>query len=426
MAPGQKNDFITMSFSQTNMSVIRWGFVCYTANDVSLVWNVSSSLLQSASLHFVLHLSGNYSLNFFFDENSRFIRYGNNVTRMKRKATIVDIAARLGITPSAVSKAFSNHPRISDKTKARVIKAATVLGYVPNSLATGLRKGKSGLIGVVVPGIHYSFFSTAIKGIEEQMTANGYNVVIVQSRDSFELERKQLQNLLRAQVEGIIASIAITTKDHAPFKEVAARVPIVLFDRTFSRSGLSEVTIDDFHGAASAVEHLISMGYKRIAHIAGFSHILPFAKRIEGYKHALDQHGHRFRQEYICECAPNSNEGEFAMERLLSLKTPPDAIFAASDYLAYGAMQVAIKKGFKIPKDIGFVGFSNEEFARQVTPAISTIEQHSEKMGSIAATLLIDQLAGSRRGKNFVVQKKIIEPKLLIRESSLRNKSIRQ
>lgn len=339
---------------------------------------------------------------------------------MKRKATIVDIATHLGITPSSVSKAFSNHPRISAETKARVIKAAIQLGYVPNSLATGLRKGKSGLIGVVVPGIHYSFFSTAIKGIEEQMTANGYNVIIVQSRDSFELERNQLQNLLRAQVEGIIVSIAMSTRDYTPFKEVAGRVPVVLFDRTFSRSALSEVTINDFQGAVSAVEHLISMGYRRIAHIAGFSHVRPFAKRIEGYKHALNKHGLRFRQEYIFECAPNSNEGEFAMERLLKLKTPPDAIFAASDYLAYGAIQVAIKNGFKIPKDVGFVGFSNEDFSRQVTPALSTIEQYSERLGSIAANLLMDQLAAEQKGGNYAIRKEVVDPKLIIRESSMR------
>ena len=339
---------------------------------------------------------------------------------MKRNATIVDIATHLGITPSAVSKAFSDHPRISAATKARVIKAATQLGYVPNGLATGLRKGRSGLIGVVVPGIHYSFFSTAIKGIEEQVTANGYNVIIVQSRDSYELERNQLQNLLRAQVEGIIASIAINTKNYTPFKEVALRVPVVLFDRTFSRSGLSQVTIDDFQGAVSAIEHLISMGYKRIAHIAGFSHMRPFSKRIEGYKYALNKHGLRFRREYIFECAPNSNEGEFAMEHLLNLKTPPDAIFAASDYLAYGAIQVAIKNGFKIPKDLGFVGFSNEEFSGQITPSISTIEQYSERLGSIAANLLIDQLAVEKKGGDYVIQKVVIAPKLIVRQSSLR------
>jgi LacI family transcriptional regulator len=341
---------------------------------------------------------------------------------MKRKATIVDIATRLGISPSAVSKAFSDSPRISPETKAKVLKTATKLGYVPNYLATGLRKGKSGLVGVVVPGIHYSFFSTAIKGIEEQMTANGYNVIIVQSRDSSELEKRQLQSLLRAQVEGVIVSLAITTRDYRPFKEVAGRVRVVLFDRTFSHSGLSEVTIDDFSGAVSAVEHLISMGYKRIAHIAGFSHMRPFARRIEGYKHALSNHGIRLRDEYILECAPNSNEGEFAMEQLLKLKTPPDAIFAASDYLAYGAMQVAIKHGIKIPGDFGFVGFSNEEFSHQVTPALSTIEQYSERMGSIAATLLIDELASNRKVGKYEVRKKVIEPKLLIRESSMRNK----
>jgi LacI family transcriptional regulator len=339
---------------------------------------------------------------------------------LKRKATIVDIATRLGITPSAVSKAFSDHPRISAKTKAKVLKAASRLGYVPNSLATGLRKGKSGLIGVIVPGIQYSFFSTAIKGIEEQMTAKGYNVIIVQSRDSFEMESNQLQNLLRAQVEGIIASIAIGTRDYTNFKDVAGRVPVVLFDRTFARSGLSEVTIDDFHGAVTAVEHLISMGYKRIAHIAGFSHIRPFAKRIEGYKYALENNGLHFREEYIFECAPNNNEGEFAMDCLLKLKPPPDAIFAASDYLAYGAMQMLIKKGFKIPKDFGIVGFSNEEFTHQVTPSISTVEQYSEKMGSIAANLLIDQLALNQNKLKYPVRKKVIEAKLIVRESSQR------
>ena len=108
------------------------------------------------------------------------------------------------------------------------------------------------------------------------------------------------------------------------------------------------------------------------------------------------------------------------MDSLLKLKTPPDAIFAASDYLAYGAMQVAFKNGLKVPKDIGLVGFSNEEFTHQVTPTISTVDQYSERMGSIAATLLIDQLAINETKTKYAIQKKVIEPKLLIRESSQR------
>ena len=159
-----------------------------------------------------------------------------------------------------------------------------------------------------------------------------------------------MQNLLRAQVEGIIASIAINTKNYTAFKEVAGRVPLVLFDRTFARSGLSEVTIDDFQAAVVAVEHLISMGYKRIAHIAGLSHMRPFSKRIEGYKYALNKHGIPGQQEYIIECAPNSNEGEFATEQLLKLNQPPDAIFAASDYLAYGALQMALRTDIEYPR----------------------------------------------------------------------------
>lgn len=339
---------------------------------------------------------------------------------MRKKVTIVDIASKIGITPSTVSKVFSNHPRISTQTREAVIRTANELGYQPNFLATGLRKGRSGLIGVIVPGVHYSFFSTAIKGIEEQITAAGYNVIIAQTRDKFDLEKKQLEGLLRAQVEGVIASLAAETRDHSAYRNLAMQIPLVLFDRTFSADNISEVTIDDFEGAVKAVEHLISKGYKRIAHFAGYEHIQPFRKRIEGYKTTLARHKLEVTDSFIFQCAPNKDEGEAAMEVLLNMAQPPDAIFSASDYLAYGAIKAIKKRGLRIPDDIGIVGFSNEEFSSQVTPSITTVNQHSERMGSIAARLLIDQLAASKNGGTYVVQREILEPQLIVRESSLR------
>jgi LacI family transcriptional regulator len=339
---------------------------------------------------------------------------------LKKKSTIVDIAARVGITPSAVSKAFSNHPRISSETKRKVLKAAEELGYKPNSLATGLRKGKSGLIGVVVPGVHYSFFSTAIKGIEELITDQGYNVVIVQTRDSEQFEQRQLEGLMKARVEGIVASVAMHTKNYASYIAIAKDIPVVLFDRTFSHDGISEVTINDFAGAVLAVQHLVAMGYRRIAHLAGFDHVNPFRRRIEGYKYALSESGIVFREDYIIQCEPNNETGETAMERLLTLAEPPDAVFAASDYLAYGAMQAVLKRGLKVPQDIGIVGFSNEAFTQQVTPSISTVDQYSETLGASAARVLLKHLEAIRYEKPVTVQKRIIEPRLIVRQSSMR------
>lgn len=338
---------------------------------------------------------------------------------MKKKATIVDIAVKLGITPSAVSKAFSNHPRISERTKLAVQEAGRQLDYRPNAMATGLRKGKSGLVGVLVPGIHYSFFATAIKGAEEILGQAGYSVIIAQSRDNFQFEKSQLEGLLRAQVEGIIASLSMQTCNFEVFQSIAKRVPLVLFDRTFEDNKISTVTIDDFEGAVTAVDHLIDMGYTRIAHLAGYSQILPYRRRIDGYKYALQKHGLSFNPNYLFECSPNENEGTVAMEKLFNLTDPPNAIFAASDYLALGAVKAVKERGMKIPDEVGVIGFSNEEFSSQVSPTMSTIEQFSEVLGSTAAGLLIDQIQVGEE-KKFISQKKILAPKLILRESTAR------
>lgn len=340
---------------------------------------------------------------------------------MKKKSTIVDIAAKVGITPSAVSKAFSNHPKISEETKVKVFAAAEALGYQRNSIATGLRSGRSGLVGVVVPGVHYSFFSTAIKGIEERISDYGYNVVIVQTRDSQELEQRQLEGLMKARVEGIIASLALQTTHYERYISISNEIPVVLFDRTFTHEGISEVMINDFGGAVLAVQHLIGMGYRHIAHLAGFENVRPFSRRIEGYKSALSQAGMDIRGDYVFQCSPNDASGAAAMEKLLALDVPPDAVFCASDYLAYGAMQAILKKGLRVPEDIGIVGFSNESFSRQVTPSITTIEQYSENLGSAAAQILLEQLKAITHHATFVTQQRIIEPALIVRQSSARH-----
>jgi LacI family transcriptional regulator len=233
------------------------------------------------------------------------------------------------------------------------------------------------------------------------------------------MEKKQLEGFLRAQVDGIISSIAMNSKTYQHYRAISENTPLVLFDRTYDDENITTVTIDDFGGAAKAVDHLVEMGYKKIAHIAGYNHVLPFKKRIEGYKSALLKHGLTFRKDFVFQCAPNNDEGAKVANKLLDMEDPPDAILASSDYLAYGAIKAIMDRGLKVPEDIGIVGFSNEEFSSRVSPAITTIDQFPEAMGSTAARSLIVQLSLGNQNE-FVPQRHILTPKLIVRNSSLR------
>ena len=340
---------------------------------------------------------------------------------MRKKTTIVDIAEYLGITPSAVSKAFSDHPRISAKTKKAVLEAAEKLGYQPNYLATGLRKGRSGLIGVLVPGIHLSFFATIIKAMEETLSEGGYNVIIAQSQDDYEKEYAHLEGFMKAQVEGIIASVALETRDTDHYKKIGKRIPLVLFDRTLRDLEVSKVVVDDYIGSVKAVDHLVSKGYRHIAHIAGYEHIEPFRVRIQGYQDALKKHGIGLREEFIRPCRLTVADGVDILDDLLKLPTPPDAVYAASDLPAYGALTVLKERKLKVPEEFGVIGFSNETYTSMVTPSISTMEQHSENIGVLAAKSVMEQLTYFYEGKEYVPRQNVLTPRLVVRESTNRN-----
>ena len=193
---------------------------------------------------------------------------------MKYKVTISDIAKDLNLNPATVSRALSNHPGISGKTKTAVQNAASRLKYKKNTIAASLQSGKTNVIGVIIPSAEINFFGSVVHGIESIANLHGYNVLIYQSNENMEHEAKGIETFLSARVDGILASIAKETTDFSHFKEVKAKgIPLVLFDRNNDKLKIPSVVIDDFKGAFLATEHLIKQGYKRIAHISGSQHI---------------------------------------------------------------------------------------------------------------------------------------------------------
>src|SRR6188768_2704915 len=210
----------------------------------------------------------------------------------KERATIHDIAKKLNITASTVSRALNDHPRISETTKKTVQKTAQKIGYQPNNIAAALRNGKSNILGIIVPTADRSFFSSVVRGIEEIANTAKYNVMICQTYDNYDKEVQTVEALMKARVDGIIASHGKETKDFSHFLKVKERgIPLILFDRSNNDLEVSQVVIDDFLGAYKATEHLIQQGCKRIGHFTNTRKISIYKERLRGYREALQDNG---------------------------------------------------------------------------------------------------------------------------------------
>ncbi|MDR7129043.1 LacI family transcriptional regulator [Algoriphagus sp. 4150] len=335
------------------------------------------------------------------------------------KATIHDIAEKLQVTASTVSRALNNNPRISDATKRKVLKAAKELNYQPNNIASALRSGRSRLIGVIVPTANRNFFSSVIRGIEEIANSLNYKVVITQSYDDYEKEMQTVEALLNAQVDGVIASVGKTTENVDHFKKILKKgIPLVLFDRVTNELDVSQVVIDDYYGAFEATEHLISEGCRRIVHFSSSQNINIYKERKRGYEDALLKHGIAVDSKLIRFSKMQLEDGRASMQEVIDEKISFDAVFSASDYSIMGAMQVLKENGYNLPQDVKLVGFGDEPFTSFTEPTLTTVNQKSIPMGKITAETFFEIL-GQKDQANNIPKKTILKPELIIRNSSI-------
>ncbi len=342
---------------------------------------------------------------------------------MKNKSTtLLDIANELDIDVSTVSKALKDHPKISDSTKEKVSKVAQKLNYHPNSIATALVKGSSNLIGVMVPHTDETFFSSAIRGIEEVAKEGGYRIIIFQSNDNIEDEINNINIMYQAKVDGILASHAMETDNFDHYQNIIDQgIPLILFDRFNEAIDSDVVAIDDYRGAYKAITHLIEQGCRKIIHLSGYQHVHIYNERRRGYKQALLDHDISFDKNLVLESNMSLEDGRELTSNFLKNSPPPDAIFASSDYTAMGAIQVLKENNIDIPEEVAVAGFSNETFSSYVTPGITSVEQHSRKMGEIAAQMFLDQVNKDSKFQTPVEPRKaILNPELIVRESSQR------
>lgn len=249
-------------------------------------------------------------------------------------------------------------------------------------MASALRSGKSKLVGVIVPRTNSNFFSSVIQNIEEVLNKEGYNIIITQSNESFKKECDNINALLHLQVDGIIASMANETIYLTHYEKIKSKgIPLILFDRGENNLNVNYIGIDDYNSSHIVVEHLAKQGCKRIAHIGGFKRTRIFNNRIRGYIDALKKHNLPAIDELLIESNLTIKDGREKMLQLLSLEKRPDAVYVAGDYAALGALQILNEEKISIPTEIALVGFDNESFSTMGTSSITSIEQHSEKIG---------------------------------------------
>lgn len=335
----------------------------------------------------------------------------------KKRTTIKDIASVLNISPAAVSKALHNDSRISKKTKEAVKRIANELNYQPNHLATALRKGKTNLVGVIVPRTNSHFFSSVLENMEGVLNKAGYNIIITQSNESFEKECNNIDTLLFTQVDGIIASMANETVDLSYYEKIKSKgIPLILFDRGENDLNVDYVGINDYDSSHMIVQHLVTNGCNRIAHIGGYRHTRIFNNRVRGYVDALEKHNLPLDPNLIIESALTLEDGRLQMKKLLLLKDLPDAVYVASDYAALGALQILQEQNIKVPLDIRLVGFGNEPFTSLVTPTISSVNQHSEAIGKLAAKTFLKRVEETSLKQKL--NKIILDAELIVRDSS--------
>ena len=340
---------------------------------------------------------------------------------MKKKVTLKDIAEKLDVSVATVSRALKNHPDISQRVKDQVNLLVEALHYRPNSLAQNFRKQRSGMIGVLVPKIVHHYTTTILKGILNAAHDANYQVVISESGQTADDENDNAWALLNMGVDGLLVSLSnntFTTDNFASMQEEG--YPIVFFDKVPDDENFNKICDDNFKGGFIATEHLISQGYKKIAHLAGQRGARNALPRYEGYLSALAKYGLSANPAFvkggtIC----NEEEGFNLTLELLDQADRPDAIFTVNDEMAIGAIAALRQLNYNVPADVGVAGYCDTMVGAYVQPALTTVNQSGNQIGGMAFTMLIDRI-NEPAATPIAKATNIIVPRLVVREFSVR------
>ncbi len=324
--------------------------------------------------------------------------------------TLKELSTILGVSVSTVSKALNDSPEISEATKKRIKDLATLHNYQPNKVAVNLKSGKTYTIGVVIPSIQNYFFAQVLLGIEKVISSSRYNLVISLTDESLEKEKEAIQTLTNGVVDGFIIAVAEETQTNKSFNHLDyvlnSNKPMVMFDRVVKNVPCDKVIVDDYKTIFEVTKHLMDNNRKHIAFVSTIYKSSVGKSRLKGYKDAITKELGTVDETLIIE-----SEATTLRQSILDLvKTKPtvDAIIAIDEESSLTAFKCAKSNNFKIPKDVAILGYLNDKIASNLTPELTTIDQHGVNIGETTANMILNKLENRETDNKEVLIKSTV------------------
>lgn len=338
---------------------------------------------------------------------------------MKQKITLKDIARELEVSISTVSKALKNSEEISTETKEKIQAFAKYYNYKPNNIAVSLKNRRTKNIGVIIPNIVHHFFTTVFRGIEDYANTKGYNVIVCVSDESFDKEVINMELLANGSIDGFIMALSAETQLREDYNHINAileqGIPLVLFDRITDEVTCDKVVINDKEAAYMAVQKLIKSGKKRIALITTEDFFSVSKARGDGYLQALEDHRIALDENLILRLSFRDIDEEIVGNFFDSNNI--DAALCVNEIFAMHSMRIAQKRGLKVPEDVSFIGFTDGILSKFASPTLTSVDQHGETMGAVAARMLIERVEGQIDEEKFATE--VLKATLIERGSTL-------
>lgn len=339
----------------------------------------------------------------------------------QKEVTIYDIAEKLKLSPSTISRALADHPAINKKTKKKIFDTAERMGYRSNLFARNLRQQKTMTIGIIVHELNSSFMTCLLSGIEKVINEAGYVAIITDSGDNVKKEAANARNLFERRVDGLITSFSGDSHKRDHFNSfVEKNIPVVLIDSLEQTMSGTSIIIDNRMCGYTATNHLIEHGCRRVAHITYSLKKNINALRYKGYRDALSENKISFNDNWLIVAESGEEACVEAAKKIMRLKPLPDGVFINDDFAAAVCMRTFIGHGFKVPGDIAVVGFNNDTIGTLIKPALTTIDYPARAIGEAAARVLIKHLLGIESiDKTSTIT---LRSELIVRQSSLKKK----
>ena len=332
----------------------------------------------------------------------------------KRRTSLKDLAEQLGVSIATVSRALRGSHEVGEEMRQKVKKLAKQLNYRPNPFAQSLRKEAPRIIGVIIPNQVAHYFAAVLDGIESYANENDYYVISSNTHESYEMEKRAVDNYISMHVSGIIACLAQDTTDYTHFQELADMgIPLAFFARTCLNKQFSHVVANGDEAAYEATKHLIETGSRRIAFIGGPNHLDMVRRRKHGYLEALREFKIPIDRTLVACDKIDFDIARQATINMLKRDDRPDAILAFNDIVTYAAFDAIKSLNLRIPQDVSIIGFTDGDSAAFVTPRLSAIMDQAHEQGRKVCELLIRSIDGDTK-----VYHEIIPMILKIRESS--------